>query len=791
MRLTNSQLEILRKQPQSTKLYLSIFQPQAVFKARINSSSLVKGSRTIPYDTVTLGSYTDIVPNATMWIGSTNGAKDVGKIRVRSATSGFVVVSENDNVDWDDNLFLTVFYYVELWPIFPRIINDPNNEENVIFYKDFDIDYTNQNSILGTFINMGPHRADFRGSQIYYSSTGTHNLRGSALNYNWTFEGGSPSSSSSANPGYVTYNSPGHYVTRLQISGSNGAVDTGYRCVSIYDPIGQGTNTPVQRWEMTSLGGSRDEGGYNANFKVHDEVEIEENYIVVLFSDDWYGSSHQSFGGNFPNASNIFFVGHVLEDSIHYDHKRSYVEFSAGSLTQLMKQSLGFSVSVESVANPDVWYELLDMDCRRALYHYLRWHTTALQIGDFQFVGEDAKIQYFDADRTSMYDAIDNLMRGTLLGKSVSDRQGKTWLEVGAEATPSPTASFPSVMDLTRRDWRNEPTIQERLSDELSYLELGGIAYSGVVTGTFSAIIASAPGNTPSFRGVIENHQGLALLGQDQLSEMVGNVWANRNAPYPKIDMELGINARNLDIAPQETTDVSISASDTVRGVAIDGLYLVNDMSWEYIPRDSLLLPTLSLQSLVDGTDGQKVTIPNVDEVGPGFSVPPIQIPPLPLLTIPATSIPSGTLAVAIQGQISGFVNTYVEAGWHENVYSEDFNKIRVVGADRTPNEIDLDSFDPPGIYYISAQFTVQGTGLSAGFKSANFAITVNGVRQNLIVVTGEADGSGNCTLTGHVHMLTELSSGSIVEITLGGGIGGFNDPYEFSVSAFRISEAA
>src|SRR3990167_304372 len=99
---------------------------------------------------------------------------------------------------------------------------------------------------------------------------------------------------------------------------------------------------------------------------------------------------------------------------------------------------------------------------------------------------------------------------------------------------------------------------------------MGGIAYSGVVTGTFSALLASAPGNAPGFHGAMETHEGLALLGQTQLNQLAGNVLANKNSPFPNIDVEMGINASNLDIAPQETVEMSILASDTVRNLAIN-----------------------------------------------------------------------------------------------------------------------------------------------------------------------------------------------------------------------------
>lgn len=633
MRLSNSNLELLRTRPQSTKLYLSIFQPRVVFQAQINDVSIARGARSITFDNVSFGSYLNIEAGFTMLIGSVPGAKDVGKIRVRSATSSVIPVSENSNIAWADNLYLTVLRYVELWPVFPRIILNPANESDSIFYKDYDIPYTNQNSILGTFINAGPHRADYLSTgsvSLWYTSTGTHNLLGSSLSYDWAFEGGTPTGSASAHPGLVSYNTPGHYVTRLTVSGSSGEIDTTYRYVSIYDDA----NPPILQWEMTNLSGSRDEGGYQASFKVYENIPLDENSVVVLFSDDWYGSSHVSLGGNYPNSESIFFVGHILKDSIRYNYQYSYVEFSVGSITELMKQSLGFSVSVESKAGPSRWYELLDMDGRRALYHYLRWHTTALNISDFQFIGDDYKIQFFDADRESMYDALDNFMRNTLVGQTVADRQGKVWMEVEAKAYSNPTGTFTSVMEITKRDWMNEPDIEENLSDNLSYLEYGGIAYSGVNTGTFSALLASAPGNAPSFRGKVESHEGLALLGQSQLNTMVGNVFANANTRIPKIGMDMAIGTRNLDIAPQETVHMNILASDTIRNRAVDGLYVPNGLDWRYDSRKQLLLPNINFVNLVNGIVGESVSIPS-SPTDAGFGVPQLQIPPLPLLTVP------------------------------------------------------------------------------------------------------------------------------------------------------------
>lgn len=666
-RLSDSNLELLRTQPQRTTLYMSIFQPRTVFKARINNASAARGDRSIPYDTVTQGTIADIEEGMTLWIGTTEGAQDVGKIRIRSVDGSAFSVSENSNVAWADDLFLTVIRYWELWSVYPRIISNPSNVEDVIFYKDYDVVYSNQNSILGTFPCAGNHQALFKGEQVYWSATGTVNLLGNFLSYDWSFEGGTPSGSSAETPGFVTYNTPGQYVTRLVISGSNGAVDRTYRYVSVYDKPMEGNSLPIQLWNVSDISGSRDEGGYKATFRVWQSVPIDENSVVVLFSEDWHGATKQSLGGNSPNNERIFFVGHVLRGSIRYNYEYSYTEFEVGSITEVMKDALGFSVSVESKASPSTWYELLDMDCRRAIYHYLKWHTTALSIADFQFIGTDYKIQFFDADRTSMYDALDNLMRNTLMGKVVTDRQGKVWMEVDARAYPNPTGSFSAAMDISKRDWISEPTVEEYFSDRLSYYEMGGIAFSGAFTGTFSALLGCAPGSAPSFRGRIETPDGYALGGQEQLNQLVGNVFANENSRLPKISMDIAHDARNMDIAPQESVRMNILPADTVRGKLVDGLYIPDQVSWRYDSRNQMLLASVDFSNVVTGVAGETIGIPETipDD---GFKVPQVHIPPLPSLTIPpmVAALLTGTFSAS---QVNQTVTDY-PADYYSFIYN-------------------------------------------------------------------------------------------------------------------------
>lgn len=662
MILTEAQLETIRTHPQNTNLSLVIYRPQVVLHAVIDDEDIAKNSRLIRISGITpTGTPITVLEDTTLWVGTNYGGDDLGHARIRSTAftgvSGTITVAENSHINWQDGQYLTAYKYWEVNPVYPRIIKNPNNPTSVIFYKDYDILYTNQNSKLGAFIQMGSHRVgllDNGSTQLYWSASGTQNVMDLAIDtFAWEFEGGSPASGSSAIPGMVTYTTPGDYVTRLIVTSATGTIsDTSYRYVSIRDKIGYGGNTPVVRWEMDNLTGSRAEGGYSADFTVYDNFDIHGNDIIMLHSDDWYGSTNVSLGGNGKGQPNMFFVGHIEKDSIKFDYKNSKVEFSVTSITGIMKETVGFSVSVESKVTPSTWYELLKMNCRRALYHYLRWHSTTMKVADVEFIGEDYNIQFFDADRTSTFDATDELMRGALIGNVCADRQGKIYMEVEPMAYPDPVGSFLPVMDISRRDWMEEPDIDEVQSNTASYLEYGGIYYRGPNANTFVPLISAAPGITPAYRGSVENLQGLALGSQSQLNTLTGNVFANKNAKYPTVSMELTGNYRNLDIAPYEAVGLYVAPSDTVRGTEISGSYIPDTINWAYDSKTQLLLASIDMKALVNGFPGDTVefTLPTNDTGSPNFNssfgFTPIALPPM--ITGTVFEVPDPEIVVMI-----------------------------------------------------------------------------------------------------------------------------------------------
>lgn len=642
MNLTVQELAKLRTQSHRSVPYLSIYRPKTIFASRV-TGSYNRGDTQISYYAIATGSYQNAYPNMEVLVGTTPGGSDKGRVRMRDITGSYSNFAEN-NIYWDNGNYLTFIDFIDVQAIFPRIIQDPSNPENVIFYKDNNIAYSNQNSVYGTFLNAGSHRAGFRETgtaSFYFTNTGTVNVAGSAITHSWAFEGGTPTGSTAATPGLVSWQTPGHYKVRYVATAANGAVDTTYRYVSIYDRPESGVNVPILKWELSSLEGSRSEGGYSTRLRVWQDLgAIEPNALVVIFTEDWYGGEKISLGGNGQNNASIFFTGYILKDSIQFNYKEGWAEFDVGSVTEVMKIAEGFSISCESKSNPATWFQLQEMTVQKALYHYLRWHSTVLNVADFQYTGDDRLFQYFDTDRQSLFDAINSFISESLIGEVVSDRQGKIWAEITPVGYENPMTSIPQGLIIQKQDWMGEPNITERRTNEASFIEMGGIVYNGAALNTFQALLSNAPSFTPFYRGNSQKeYEGLILLSQSQLNQLSGNYLAKRNSKYEDVSFPLKGNYRNLDIAPQEKLFLLISEDDTVtRQSTIGYPFRMMSMNWLYNTEKEFMYPDASFDQIATGTAGRTLIIPPEPPTD-GFNYPALNLPPLPDFHI--TSIPT------------------------------------------------------------------------------------------------------------------------------------------------------
>jgi hypothetical protein len=308
--VSDTEKAYLRTDGQYSKVYLAFPQPAIVFKAHVNQSNIENDQITqITYDNVDYGTYTSIIPNMTLLVGTAEGDHDLGIARVRKApTSTVIYIGETAEVQFANNVHLTVIREFGIWP---RHKYTQSGSEHVD-YMDHDIVYTNQHEILDPVPVLGPDRVLFYQGVLggantistYPSASRSYCLSSTVNAYLWTALGASATSGLTTATPTITYNAPGTYLISCRLTTVEGAIFTGYRTVVVYDNTAQ----PVKDFELQSCDGSYDDGGWNFKVKMYDNADlslVRDRAQVILFSRDWYGdlTTLTSTGISFETSS--------------------------------------------------------------------------------------------------------------------------------------------------------------------------------------------------------------------------------------------------------------------------------------------------------------------------------------------------------------------------------------------------------------------------------------------------------------------------------------------------------
>ncbi len=185
--ITAGELAKLRTDGQFSRVRLLIDVPVAIFKARINQTfTTLNNVVQITYDTVTLGAYTDIAANMTLYIGSSDGAYDVGITRIRKTpTSSILYINPESEIDFANDLYLTVVDEYSLWC---KRINETDGK------ADYDTTYSDQHSVFDPVPVLGPDVVlwmDGATEQTTRDGSSSYCIGGTISSYAWLAPGAS------------------------------------------------------------------------------------------------------------------------------------------------------------------------------------------------------------------------------------------------------------------------------------------------------------------------------------------------------------------------------------------------------------------------------------------------------------------------------------------------------------------------------------------------------------------------------------------------------------------------
>jgi hypothetical protein len=214
--------------------YLFIHAAETVFAARVNQASFTYPLAQVTFDTVTTGAWTDIGYGMTILFGSTAGASDLGRQRVRAIGDSSTLLigwssrgTHDGEVNLADDAYITVLDDHRAWSRIPRITS------NGTLYKDYDIaaatganapPVANGGVGILDFVDDSTSviTKDFDGSNSLATAPGA-----TISSYAWDFVDGTPASAATATVSGVTFPQGFRWVT-LTVTDSNTKTHTCY-----------------------------------------------------------------------------------------------------------------------------------------------------------------------------------------------------------------------------------------------------------------------------------------------------------------------------------------------------------------------------------------------------------------------------------------------------------------------------------------------------------------------------------------------------------------------------------
>lgn len=676
---TGPELANFRVDGQWAKLMLAVIQPAAVFAARVaqdfDSDDEVME---VAFDNITTGAYTDVVAGMTLYVGSSAGAYDVGMARVKSATSTKLTIARTSEIDWADNLYLTVVDEFGLWARHTL-------QEDELTYMDDDIAYSDQHANMNPVPVLGPDAVlELSGATVDFTPDASDSwVLGSTISaYSWSAPGASATSDLATATPTITYDTAGTYRVSCEITAANGKTTTGYRTIYVWDA----NNPPVTQFEAGSILGDYEDGGWGFSVTMYAEAGIStvrDRAKVILFAEDHYGSTQTSIGP-ISGYENIIAVGWIAGETIRMNPSAGTVSFEVKGPHWWLDHIPAYPAgALDTTSAPTTWADIQSLTVDKAIFHLLYWHSTACQVLDIALTDDTRRIAAGEGSVGSLWKQIQLIAETKVLARPCCDRYGRLFVEIDTQyLDTSDRSAIPTVMEISTQDWRDELEIERRTVPAIGSAEVTGTAWDGSEATPYRAL---APGK------VFKHHGGSAsvavcLTDSDQAEAISGMILARENNEYPSALFHLAANNRLIDICPRQYVTATIAAADTPRGITWTAKKLI-PRALEMIHENGVLSVDLECEGETSGNPGVSIEVPgvqppneNVDESDPG------ELPSFPLFPPgniwfpPTVSNPPEDVASGCRGNTSAAANGPYEL-WPDKYFltTEDSDKLKAL----------------------------------------------------------------------------------------------------------------
>lgn len=290
-------LNALRTQPHTSKLYCAVLAPQVDVIAVVTVDSITGDvfPQTVEY-TLVSGDDTLIRAGMSAWVGTAAHDDSLGRVRARATPgAGFLYLAENSDIDWSIGAYITFYNEYLPWPRYPYVQADGT------IFKDYAINYftpPNSQTVLWPPVAMmgscgvgimhgGVAYVLFDGGESYATAPGAV-----IDTFAWVFPDGTPATSTDLAPGWVAFSTQGVKQVQLTVTDTNGIATISRRAILIVDldaplyPYYAYTDFGVESWEGDT------DTGWGTKLRVFgtsDRTYFSERAVVMLYAEETYG----------------------------------------------------------------------------------------------------------------------------------------------------------------------------------------------------------------------------------------------------------------------------------------------------------------------------------------------------------------------------------------------------------------------------------------------------------------------------------------------------------------------
>lgn len=599
--------------------------PPVVLRARVNMpGTITYPLDTLTFDGVTAGSYSAIEPMQTLFLGTSAGADDLGRQRVRRPPTtttipiGRTSKGINDGeLDVQDNAYITVFEDFRIWARIPFIDLANNNK----IYKDSDFDaavyaadpppVAVAGGGFAATIDAATGRitVSFNASASVQYDPAVSDSLSPITNFLWNVVDGTITAGTVTSASITATFPAGFRWVWLSIAAANGKSQAIHIPVFARDPANDaciGHQVVNQR---------QTKGGQEV------AVRITQDITRAQYPDGTLAMIWDREPLNPSDRSHMQFIGWHQSDegSIRAEAKATLRDSTLHfvDVAGRLKTLPGFPQVLEAGA-PSKWEVTRYPNVFAYLHYLLHWHSTAMYVADLvpgtQILNNfDFKI--LSSDEATLYDQANDLAnRVTPDHWLTCNRQGQLMLVVDPIIQNTADRSSLIYDALSASDWSEIHFSYERPPRVYKLLTAAVLSDASGVTGIFAMAPGIAEGQGAS---TIETSERITQ-GQFDLNKTEGNRYARVNARMGPVTVTMPYDRLSRFVDPANMGWIELDVVSGYQpprplpfGIARCLVHEIN-IAYDYQPTGLTRTATLTLEIETSGPDAQTYVPPEV-----------------------------------------------------------------------------------------------------------------------------------------------------------------------------------